>query len=129
MKTILTIAFVAFLAVTTSAVATDVHPSYTQSLTNSCFDNFRAHRQGQKEIALSWATSSPEVIGFEIQQSFNGRNFFYIGETAYTGESSYKFVHENPYSGTYYFRVVAKKADGTTEASAAIKVLMVQGGK
>ena len=90
MKTILTIAFVAFLAVTTSAVATDVHPSYTQSTTSPEFGYFRVHRQ-QNGAGMMWSINRPDVASFKIERSYDGEFFEEVTALPGNGAAQYRF--------------------------------------
>jgi hypothetical protein len=123
MKTILTFAFVAFLAVTTSAVATNVHPSYTQSPANSCFNYFRAHRQANA-AGLLWSVNQPGITSFVVERSYFGDVYEPVGEVACNGAGQHKFLDTEVFPGTIYYRVIAVKADGGTETS-SVAVLRI----
>jgi hypothetical protein len=117
MKTFLTIAFVAFLAITTSAVATNVHPSYTQSTTNSCFSYFRAHRQ-MNGVGMMWAVSQQGVSRFKIERSYDGFEFVEgTIEVPAHGGAQYRFTDRDAMPGFVSYRIIAIMEDGTTNES------------
>lgn len=128
MKTLFTVLFVAFLAVTTSAVATDVHPTVTKNKPTSCFDYFRVHRQGVKDIALTWSVSTPGIVSFTIEESTDGSYFLPVGSEQCRGTGPHKLMRSIEYPGTYYYRITAVRGDGSTEYSSVGKVFFVQRG-
>jgi hypothetical protein len=123
MKTILTFAFVAFLAITTSAVATDVHPSYTQTTASSCFSNFRVHRQ-QNGAALMWSVNT-DISQFKIERSFDGDFFEDVTVVPGNGAAQHRYTDRDIFPGYVYYRITALKTDGTTEQSAVEMVRIV----
>lgn len=117
MKTILTIAFVAFLAITTSAVATNVHPSYTQSTTNSCFSFFRAHRQ-MNGVGMMWAVNQQGVTEFRIERSYDSGEFYEpVATVSANGAAQYRFTDREALPGFLSYRITAVMADGSTSES------------
>lgn len=116
MKTILTIAFVAFLAITTSAVATNVHPSYTQGTTNSCFSYFRAHRQ-MNGAGLMWAVNQQGVSEFKVEFSYDGDFYEEVATVPAHGSAQYKYTHRDVLPGILYYRIKAVMTDGSTNDS------------
>ena len=124
MKTILTVAFVAFFAITTSAVATTVPPAYTQSTTNSCFSYFRAHRQ-QNGVGMMWAVSQAGVVAFNIERSYDGEYFDPVTTVAGNGAAQYRFTDQDTYPGVLYYRIVAVMEDGSTDESPVETVRIV----
>jgi hypothetical protein len=117
MKTILTFAFVAFLAVTTSAVATDVHPSYTKSTATSCFSFFRVHRQ-HNGATMTWAVNHTGISGFKIERSEDGLNFVEVAtDLPCNGTSQHRFTDDEVSPGLILYRITAL-ADGTAVESA-----------
>lgn len=117
MKTILTFAFVAFLAVTTSAVATNVHPSYTQGITNSCFSYFRIHRQ-QNGAGLMWAVNQQGVTEFKIERSYDGGGRWEgAGVLPGDGGAQYRYTDRDALPGYITYRITATMADGSTSQS------------
>lgn len=125
MKTILTFAFVAFLAVTTSAVATNVHPSYTQSATSSCFSYFRVHRQ-MNGAGLLWAINQPGVTEFKIERSYDGGEFYEEVTTLPAHSAAqYRFTDGGVFPGYISYRITAFMADGTESISQVETVRIV----
>lgn len=117
MKTILTFAFVAFLAVTTSAVATNVHPSYVQGITNSCFSYFRVHRQ-QNGAGLMWAVNQQGVAEFKIERSYDGGGRWEDATTlSANGGAQYRYTDRDALPGYITYRITATMADGSTSQS------------
>lgn len=124
MKTILTFAFVAFLAITTSAVATDVHPSYTQGTTTSCFSYFRVHRQ-QNGAGMMWAVNHTDVTDFKIERSYDGEFFEEVTALPGNGASAYRFTDKEVFPGYIHYRITALRADGSTEQSTVEMIRIV----
>lgn len=117
MKTFLTIAFVAFLAITTSAVATNVHPSYTQGTTNSCFSYFRAHRQ-MNGVGMMWAVNQQGISRFKIERSYDGFEFVEGAmEVPAHGGSQYRFTDREALPGFVSYRITAILDDGSSSTS------------
>lgn len=117
MKTFLTIAFVAFLAITTSAVATDVHPSYTQSTNSSPFSYFRVHRQ-MNGAGLMWGVNQQGVSAFKIERSYIGDEFYEeIGTVPAGGRAQHRFTDRESSAGNLTYRITAIMADGSTVMS------------
>ena len=124
MKTILTFAFVAFLAITTSAVATNVHPSYAQGATNSCFNYFRVHRQ-QSGAGMTWAVNQADITGFKIERSYDGEFFDEVAELPCDGAAQHRFRDSDLLPGYIYYRITAVKSDGTSEQSVVETIRIV----
>lgn len=124
MKTILTFAFVAFLAVTTSAVATDVHPSYTQNTTNSCFSYFRAHRQ-HNSIGMMWAVNQQGVKEFLIERSYDSDYYEVVTTVPGNGAGQYKHMDSEIFPGNISYRITAFMDDGTKSVSEVQQVRFV----
>ena len=117
MKTFLTIAFVAFLAITTSAVATNVHPSYTQSTTNSCFSYFRAHRQ-MNGVGMLWAVTQQGITKFKIERSYDGFESLDAAiEVPSHGGAQYRFTDREAFPGFVSYRITAYLEDGSASTS------------
>lgn len=126
MKTLFTIAFVAFLAVTTSAVATDVHPSIAQKTMTGGFDVFRAHRQADG-AALTWSCTTPGVVGFTVERSWEAE---FIGSEILAtvschGTGSHKFMDEVANPGYNYYRITALGADGKPIAQSSVAAVRI----
>lgn len=113
MKTILTIAFIAFLTITTSAVATNVHPSYTHGTTSSCFSYFRVHRQ-MNGAGLMWGVNQQGISKFIVELSYDGEYYDKVEEVPAHGSSQYRFTHRDAFPGLLHYRLTAVMADGST---------------
>jgi len=117
MKTILTIAFVSFLAITTSAVATDVHPSYTQATANPPgFSYFRVHRQ-QTGAGMMWSVNHPDVASFRIERSYDGEFFDEVAVVENNGAARHQFTDKEIFPGYIHYRITAMTSDGTVVVS------------
>jgi len=95
---------------------------------NGCFEQFRAHRQGKAGISLTWVISAPDVVGFSVERSYDGDFFENIGSVNANGGRSYRFTDNGVYPGRIYYRIVAQKSGGSSEASAVDVVRIVQRG-
>lgn len=117
MKTILTIAFIAFLTITTSAVATNVHPTYTQGTTSSCFSYFRVHRQ-MNGAGLMWAVNQQGVTGFTIERAYDYSEDYEVvtSLTAHAG-AQYRYTDREALPGYVTYRIKATLDNGTTSIS------------
>lgn len=117
-------AFVAILAITTSAVATNVHPSYTQGATNSCFSYFRVHRQ-MNGAGLMWAVNQQGVAQFIVELSYDGEYYDKINEVPAHGSSQYRFTHRDAMPGLLHYRLTAVMTDGSTSESSVQTVRII----
>lgn len=78
----------------------------------------------EKAVLLQWATAMETGnTGFELQRSANGREFYYIGFVAGTGNSSvrrdYHYTDQNlPAASKLYYRLKQVDKDGTVHYSA-----------
>lgn len=124
MKTILTLAFVAFLTVTTSAVATDLHPSYTQNTTNSCFSFFRVHRQ-QNGAGMMWGVNKQGVKEFLVERSEDGQYFEAVTTLPANGAAQYRHTDNEVFPGLISYRITAVMEDGSNEVSPIQQVRIV----
>jgi hypothetical protein len=125
MKTILTIAFVSFLAITTSAVATDVHPSYTQAAANPPgFTYFRVHRQ-QAGAGMMWSVNHPDVSSFKIERSYDGEFFDEVTELPNNGAARFQFTDKEVFAGYIHYRITALTSDGATIQSSVETIRIV----
>jgi hypothetical protein len=125
MKTFMSYAFVAlFLVGFASSFSTPATFEKTvASKQTSCFDYFRAHRQAFG-IALNW--SAPEAVSFKIQRSYDGEFFENVTAFEAGAAASHKYVDKDIYHGTITYRIIAVKADGSTENSPLVSVLYVK---
>jgi len=120
MKTILTLLFIGFIATTTSAVATNVEESFSETKSSKsikeCFKYFRVHGRSN-ENTITWSVSSKDVIHFIIERSYDGKYFEPRTDMNCAGVYLHSFTDKNTFSGTIYYKVAAIKSDGTKEYS------------
>jgi len=124
MKTILTIAFVAFLAVTTSAVATDVHPSFAQAAATTGFNYFRVHRQ-HSGAGMTWSVNHPNVTDFKIERSYDGEFFEEVTSLPCNGAAQYRFTDTDLFPGYIHYRITAMTSDGSVIQSSVETIRIV----
>jgi hypothetical protein len=129
MKTIITLAFLSFFAITTSAVGTQNQSSESLSSTTvtNGFKFFRVHRQGSG-VAMSWACTSPNVASFIVERSYDGDFFESAADVNCNGSDLHKFAETDVFPGIIYYRIKAVKSDGSTEMSAVASVRIVRRG-
>ncbi len=83
---------------------------------------FRAASIAENKVSLDWQTASEENNkGFEIQRSFNSRDWetigFLDGKGTTTNLLTYNFEDEFPNNGNNYYRLKQKDFDGAFEYS------------
>ena len=83
---------------------------------------------------MSWRTASEtQNAYFLVQHSTNGRTFQDLaqipGKGNYQQENNYEYVHENPSSGTNYYRLKQVDFDGHFEYSKIISIKLSPEGK
>ena len=128
MKTLITIGFVTLVVLTSSAVGADVRPAYSkESRVTNCFNFLRVHRQGAG-VSVSWAASGNDITQFMIERSYDNEYFEPVTEVPCSGSGTHKFKDDNVFPGTIYYRVVAVKADNSTECSPVESVRIVKRG-
>ena len=120
----MTIAFLSFITITTSAVATQL-PSSTPTVSVSSFKSFRIHRQANG-VALSWTPATADVQQFVIERSYDGEFFETINAVGSNGTSIHRYLDENVFPGYIHYRITAVYADGSTEASPVQMIRIVQ---
>ena len=120
----MTIAFLSFITLTTSAVATQL-PSSTPTVSVSSFKSFRIHRQGSG-VALSWEPAAASVHHFQIERSYDGEFFETVTLVNSNGTSIHRFTDENVFPGYIHYRITAVNLDGTTETSPVQMIRIVQ---
>jgi len=120
----MTIAFLSFITLTTSAVATQL-PTSTPTVSVSSFKSFRIHRQGNG-VVLSWAPTTADVQQFQIERSYDGEFFEAVSTVASDGTSIHRFTDTDVFPGYIHYRIIAVSADGTTEASPVQMIRIVQ---
>lgn len=126
MKTFLSYIAVAALIITSSFTVNQ--QKQLNQRTTSCFSHFNAHRAGKANIELTWAVSSPDVVQFSVERSYDGDFFENISSANFNGSASYRFKDVGVYPGVIYYRITAVKADGSTECSSVESVRIVQHG-
>ena len=119
----MTIAFLSFIMLTTSAVATQL-PTSTPTASTSCFKSFRIHRQGNG-VALTWEPAT-QVQQFLIERSYDGEFFETVTGVGCNGTSIHRFIDENVFPGYIHYRITAVNADGSSEASPVQMIRIVQ---
>lgn len=120
----MTIAFLSFITITTSAVATQL-PESTPVTTVSSFQSFRIHRQANG-VALSWTPISADVQQFVIERSYDGEFFEAINSVGCNGTSRHSYLDENVFPGYIHYRIRAIYADGNTDVSPVEVIRIVQ---
>lgn len=80
-----------------------------------------------KEVILKWSTSSElNNLGFEIQRSVNGKEYFSVGFASGHGTTSeqqnYIFADKNLDNGNYYYRLKQVDYNGSYEYSDVVEV-------
>ena len=124
MKTLMTIAFLSFITITTSAVATQL-PAGTPTISVASFKSFRIHRQGSG-VTLTWQPSSTDVQQFVIERSYDGEFFEAVTAVGSNGATTHRFTDENVFPGYIHYRIIAVNADGSSEASPVQMIRIVQ---
>lgn len=84
--------------------------------------NFEAKKSGNRQVEISWKTSSEESNShFEIQRSEDGKVFSKIGKVSGAGNSTqeinYSFIDENPLNGMNYYRLKQVDFNGLSTLS------------
>ena len=126
MKTFLSYIAVVALIITSSFTVNQ--QKQLNQRTTSCFSHFNAHRAGKASIELTWAVSSPDVVQFSVERSYDGDFFENLSTPAFNGSASYKYKDVGVYPGVIYYRITAIKADGSSECSSVESVRIVQHG-
>ncbi len=79
-----------------------------------------------KEIILNWSTATEiNNMGFEIQRSTEGKEFFTVGfisgHGTTTEQQNYKYADKNFENGKYYYRLKQVDYDGSYEYSDVVE--------
>jgi len=119
----MTIAFLSFITITTSAIATQLPAS--KPTASSSFKSFRIHRQANG-VALSWTPSTADVQQFVIERSYDGEFFETVNTVGCNGTAIHRYLDDNVFPGYIHYRIVAVHADGSTEASPIQMIRIVQ---
>jgi hypothetical protein len=129
MKTLFSFLAVMALIITSSfTVNQQKQLNQSSSSVNSCFDNFRAHRQGKAGVSLTWSVSMPDIVQFSVERSYDGDFFEVIGGANANAAGTYRHKDNDVFPGRIYYRITALKADGSTESSPVEVVRIVQRG-
>jgi len=88
--------------------------------------SFTATSNG-KEVILSWSTATElNNLGFEIQRSTEGNEFFTVGfvngHGTTTEQQNYSFADKNLNNGKYYYRLKQVDFNGSFEYSDVVEV-------
>ena len=88
--------------------------------------SFTATTNGN-EVLLNWSTATElNNLGFEIQRSIDGKEFFTVGfvngHGTTTEQQSYSYADKNLDNGNYYYRLKQVDYDGSYEYSDVIEV-------
>jgi photosystem II stability/assembly factor-like uncharacterized protein/flagellar hook assembly protein FlgD len=88
--------------------------------------SFTAASNG-KEVILNWSTATElNNLGFEIQRSTEGKEFFTVGfvngHGTTTEHQNYTYPDRNLYNGKYYYRLKQVDFNGTYEYSDVVEV-------
>lgn len=121
---------ISYVAVATLILMSSFTINVQQQLneqTTSCFSYLRAHRQA-KNVAMTWAVGSNDVVQFVVERSYDGDFYENIGTVSYTGARSYKFTDNSVFPGRIYYRVTAIKTDSSTESSTVECVRIISRG-
>nr|WP_262907629.1 T9SS type A sorting domain-containing protein [Hymenobacter sp. BT770] len=89
--------------------------------------SFTAQRQADKSVALKWATASEKNSAyFEVQLSFDGREFITVANQSAQGNSTqstpYAFLDRAAPAGTLYYRLRQVDTDSKTSYSPVVTV-------
>ncbi len=128
MKTLLSYLVITALILTSSFTVNQQQQLNDHQSTNSCFNNFRVHRQGKAGVSLNWSVTIPDIAGFEVERSYDGEFFEPINTVNFNGSSTYKYHDNGVYPGTIYYRITAVKSDGSKECSPVESARIVQRG-
>lgn len=128
MKTLLSYIAILALIFTSSFTVSQQHQLNQQEQSSSCFNSFRAHRQGKAGVSLSWTVSGSDITQFVVERSYDGEFFENVNIVNFDNSRNYKYHDTGVYSGMIYYRISAVKADGSTEYSPVEIVRIVQRG-
>ena len=128
MKTLLSYLTIAALILTSSFTVSEQQQLSQQKPDNGCFNSFRAHRQGKAGVSLNWTITTPDIVQFMVERSYDGEFFEPVNPVNFNGSSSYKYHDNGIYPGRIYYRIMAVKTDGSSECSQVEMVRIVQHG-
>ena len=110
-----------------SSFTIDVQENLNRQSTNPCFTHVNVHCQ-EKGVTAAWTVSSPDVIQFIVERSYDDEGYEPVGSVSFNGASRYNFTDNDPYPGTSMYRVTAVMANGSTKSSAVKTVQAVKHG-
>jgi Secretion system C-terminal sorting domain len=95
--------------------------------------DFRATAQGNK-VRLDWSTASESNNAyFDIEHSFDGKNFSKIGQVKGAGTTNmtqyYTYLDEKSISGIHHYRLKQVDYDGRNSYSKKVSVALSKSGK
>lgn len=128
MKTLFSCLAVTALIIMSSFTVNQQQQLNQEQTLNSCFSNFRIHREGKAGVTLNWAIATPDVTQFVVERSYDGEFFEGFNNVSFNGSATYKVKDTNVFPGYIYYRITAVKADGSTECSPVEMIRIVQRG-
>ncbi len=133
MKTFISYAVLAILLLASSSTIANQQQineqvEMTASVTESCFDHLRVHRQGKAGVSISWGVSRAEIDHFIVERSYDGEFFEQANVIGFNGSATYKMNDNSVFAGTIHYRVTAVFQDGTMETSEVKSMRIVQRG-
>jgi len=127
MKILPFIALFSVLVFTSSYVSSKLDTSTETRTQTGSFKQFNVHRQGS-DVALAWSVTTPNVVEFAIERSYDGQYFESIGSMPCVGTTTHHYKDVAVYPGTIWYRITAVKADQSVESSAIESVRIVKHG-
>lgn len=93
--------------------------------------DFTATSENQSSVRLNWMTSSEQnTANYTVLHSTNGQQWETIGTVTATGNSSvnssYLFLHQNPFAGNNYYRLLQADLNGNHSYSKIIGIMIGQ---
>lgn len=93
--------------------------------------DFTAKPENQSSVQLNWTTSSEQnTANYTVQHSTNGQQWETIGTVNAAGNSSvnssYRFLHQSPFAGNNYYRLLQADLNGNHSYSKIIGILIGQ---
>jgi len=128
MKTLFSCLAITALIIMSSFTVNQQQQLNQEQTLNSCFSNFRIHREGKAGVTLNWAIAAPDVSQFVVERSYDGEFFESLSNVGFNGSATYKFKDNQVFPGFIYYRITAIHSDGTTEQSSVEMIRIVQRG-
>lgn len=93
--------------------------------------DFTAKPENQSSVQLNWTTSSEQnTANYTVLHSTNNQQWETIGAVNAAGNSSvnrnYSFIHQSPFAGNNYYRLLQTDLDGNKSYSKIISILTNQ---